>query len=223
MLAGREGRLEAVLGREVLAVHAVFDGDDAVRAFGRRGAEESSFFASDEQARLDTRRDELFEGEQPPRLTLVNGRDRPWLSSRVIGPFRRVQVDKIDDGPQPRQIEHVLSHGRGKNEGTLDALAPHDVLDPLVQLAAAEIRQRQGLAGENGPGTAYPPRPRDDRLDVNLGTQRSELLHMLPVRRVVDETAQNHAIAVSQVPQQVMRTNLVALVRRIRQPVGQEK
>src|SRR5438445_601986 len=119
-------------------------------------APEARFVARDNQAGFDAGGDVRLEGEQPSRLALVDGRDRPWPSSRVIAPRRRVQVDKIDDRSDAWQVEHVLSHGRRKDERSLDALAPHDVLDPHVQRAAVEIRQRQRFAGEQGPGTAYP-------------------------------------------------------------------
>src|ERR1700682_410290 len=71
MLAGHEGRLEPMRRRKILAVHAVLDRDDAIRAAGRSLGEEPRFFTRDEQTRLDPCGNELLEGEEPARFAAV--------------------------------------------------------------------------------------------------------------------------------------------------------
>ena len=68
---------------------------------------------------------------------------------------------------------------------------------------------------------AQPGQPRVQTGHVQVGAQRAQGIKVLLVRRVVDEGAQEHAVALLQVAQQVVGAHLVALVGRVRHAVHQ--
>ena len=71
MLAAHERRLEPMRRGKILAVHAVLDCDDAIRAAGGSLREELRFFTRHEQASLGPCGNELLEGEEPSRFAPV--------------------------------------------------------------------------------------------------------------------------------------------------------
>ena len=97
------------------------------------------------------------------------------------------------------------------------------VSHPAPQCVVAVVVQREGFAGDQA-GQARDARARGMQArDMELGTHRAQRVDVLFVGRVVDEGAEKHAMACQQVFQQVVRPHLVALVRRVRQPVDQIK
>ena len=112
MLIRSKGRLESVDGREIFTVDAVLDRDDPARAFWRFRAKQPRLLPGHEQAHVNARGDELLEGKQSFGFEPAQRRDRPRPALRVIGPLRRIEIDKVDDRSHPGKIEHILSHGR---------------------------------------------------------------------------------------------------------------
>jgi fructoselysine-6-P-deglycase FrlB-like protein len=195
----------------------------AIGALGRAAAEAPRFLFGNEEAGFCICRHAPLVGEEAPRLPPVKCRSRPAAPQGVVSPLRRIHVDEIDAGPDLGQIERVLRHRRGVDECLSHVVATHGLRRPLGKPAAPKIRQAERLAIQKSGDAARLLRPRRDRFDVQLGAQRLQRRHVLPVRRIIDESAEKHAVAAGEVPQKVIGAHLVALVGRVREPMREKE
>ena len=117
----------------------------------------------------------------------------------------------------------VLRHGRAEHHHRVDRLALDGAVDPVLHGAHPVVGQRQGLAGQQARQAGQLAQPRVHRQQQRLFAKGAHRCLVLPVEGVVDERAQVHPVALRQITQQVVRTDFVALVGRIRNPVNQEQ
>jgi len=223
--AGRVRARRRARGVEVLGVDAVLVVRDAVRALGRERLKEIGLGRRHEQGRVERRGHPALVGEQRARLPRVHPRARAARASRVLRPLVGVDVDEVGDAHQARVARRVdvLRHRRAVHDDRVDALAGDRLVDPALHRRVAVVRQRQRLAARQPAQARDAAQPRIDRAQVRAGAQPLDLARVAQVVRVVDERAEEHAVAPRQVAQQVVRPDLVALVGRIRDPVRQQQ
>jgi hypothetical protein len=208
---------------EVRRVDAVLDHVHATGSFRRKTAEHLRLRARGEHRGRRHLRDRPLVRQQPFALAAEDRRRRPALRGGVLRPLGRIDVAEIDHHPQLRDVFDELRHRRREHHALRDGVPGDDAVDPALQCRRAVVRDRQRLAAQQAGERAHLGKRRGDVDRLHAGAHRRQRGHVNPVGRIVDEGAKVQLVARGEVAQQVVRTDLVALVRRKRNAVAQKQ
>jgi hypothetical protein len=152
----------------------------------------------------------------------IEPRHRPALGVGILSPLVGIDVDHVHHAAR-KVSRHELRHRRGIRQAAGDGAGIGELLRPVCEFAVAVIRQRQRLAGQQPAQARQLGEAAMQRQQLHLGAPLLERVAILPVVRIVDEGAEMDAISLAQMPQQMERADLVALVGRVRDAVSEEK
>ena len=212
-----------MLRRKIACVDAVLRVMDARGAFGRQRPEQLRLGRRHEDARFGRSGHRALEGKQARALALEDGRQRPRPGLRILAPFRRIHVDEIHDGLQPRQLQRVRGHRGREHDRPLDPLFTHDRADPFGERSVAVVPERHCFAGEEAreAADAGEGRPQLDHLRRCAVLLQPRYVHQ--VLGAVDEGAKVNPIARRQEFEQMERSHLVPLVRGKRNSMDEKQ
>ncbi len=207
------------VGREAVCVHAIAQHVQRGVQAWREFSEQRRFVRGDEEAAAGLARHLLFVGQQLAALAAVDPGHGPAVVLGVLAPLGRVHIGKVDQHGQLRQCFGVLRHGRGEHHRRIELDALGQALAPGMQLAAAVVRQAQRFAGQQALRALELGLGEVEWHGMHFCADAAQHVQMLPVVRVVHENAQVHAVLGGQVREEMVGTELVALVGGIRQAV----
>ena len=139
----------------------------------------------------------------------------------ILGPFKRVNIDKIDQLAELRNILDELRHDRGKNHGRVNPLFLQRAIDPALQTVIPIIGKTQWLPGKQAAQAGKPGKSGCETGDVQVGAILAHGIDISLVLKVVNEGPKKHPVPGGLMLEQVIGANLVAFIRRIRQAVYQ--
>jgi hypothetical protein len=139
----------------------------------------------------------------------------------ILGPFKRVNIDKIDQLAELRNILDELRHDRGKNHGRVNPLFSQRTINPGMQTRIAIVGKTQRLLAKQTAQAGKPGKVGSELGDVQVYAIPTHGLDISSILRVVNKGPEEHTMPGSQMLEQMIRANLVAFIRRIRQAVYQ--
>ena len=196
---------------------------DLVDAFRRQLAEQVRFGFRHEQRRIVIARHAPLVRQQLLRFVAVQPIHRPRFLCGVLAPFIRIDVAEIDHAAHAGIRIGVLRHGRREYQHARNFMLRDGLVDPGFGRCIAVVIERQRAVAEQCTQAAHARNQWIELGKVAAGAQRFDARHVLPVVRIVDEGGQVHPVRQRQMFQEVVRADLVALVRRIRNPVDQQQ
>ena len=119
------------------------------------------------------------------------------------------------------QTGHVLRHGRRKHDDAVDFASLQQLVHPGLQFAVAIVRHCHRTTGKQ---SRQSPDFCSCWIQPNvfrLTTYFRNGLCVLPVILIVDECSQVHSPALGEPAQQIIGTNLVAFIWRVRNSVAE--
>ena len=210
--------------RKKICVHTVAHRLDHIHAFGRQALKERSFAPGHKKRAAGTHRERPLVGQETPAFTRVHPRQRPAVLRGILRPLGRVNIDEIHQ-QRPRHgvrpMRHVLRHHRRKNHGGIDLVVGPGLCNPRFHARIPVITQAQGLTAQETSHTAQLANAGVKSGYVNTCTHGPHGANVLFILGIVNKGAQEYPVLGGQMFEQVVRTDLVALVRREWQAVDQ--
>jgi hypothetical protein len=159
-----------------------------------------------------------------PGLAAVEGGRRTAPRGGVVAPLLGIDVDQIEHPSQTGHAKEVLRHGGRKHQPVPHRPRPQHALHPGRHAGVRVVDLGAGTRRQQATETAQARQPRRQARRVYLAAgQLAQRGQVARIVRGVDEAADVHTVPARQVAQQVIGPNLVALVRRERQAVGEEQ
>ena len=219
-----KGRGPRGIRRKIVRVDAVAQRMHRGRGFGRQAAKQLSLALGHKKRSPRPCRGQPLPVQQAGALTPVQPAQRPAAKTPVLGPLGGVDVDKIDHHRRRdalRWCKSVLRHRRRKHHDHVDSVALERARHPVFQASVLVVGQAQRLAAHQPLQAAKPGYCGPQFCQIQIGAHRPDRRLVHRVARVIDKAAEKHPVALGQMPEHVVRAQLVALVGRKWNPVHQ--
>ena len=201
--------------RKIVCIDAVFERADLVARARRALLQQRRFILRHQQGGVEILRHPCLPCCQFAAFARIHPGQRPALRRRVLRPFVGIDIDHVEHATRKAR-RHELRHRRGECQPARHPTRRRQPGCPALELAAAVIGQRQRLAAQQAGQAGQPGTARMQRQQLDRRAIRLQCIPVLPVVRIVDEGTEVDFITRAQMPQQMKRADLVALVGRER-------